>query len=280
MKLQHAMTWKSAGFAAVAALFAACGQEAGADPAASADTVSAYAALSASVQACAEKKEACVTEAAGDATKLAACETAAESCLDKTQGAQADAKRRLCDDAEGCMRRHGRRGDDDAGVDESSRPGMHDCVRRSAPPQSNACTQELFACLDKTGLKESNAQTQLDQATKDAILACVQTAHTCIMNDMSAPRGRGPNGAAGAAPTRDRGGRDGDGDGRRGEAGRPSFPGAEAGRDGRHAAGAPAFPSDAGRSGAGRGQRDGRDAAGAPASGRGRRDGAGGAAGN
>ena len=155
MKLQHAMTWKSAGMmacgAVAAALFVACGQDAaaGTEPTASSDTASAYAALSASVQACADKKDECVTAAAGDAAKLAECDAAAESCMNKTQGAQADAKRRLRDDAEGCMRRHGCRGDDDAGVDERTRPDMHDCVGRSAPSASNECRKELFDCLDQ-----------------------------------------------------------------------------------------------------------------------------------
>ena len=289
------MTWKNAGMmargAVAAALFVACGQDAaGSDPSASAsDTASAYAALSASVQACTDKKDECVTAAAGDATKLAACDAAAESCMQKTQGAQADAKRHLHDDAEGCMRQHGCRGDDDAGVDEKTRPDMHSCVERHAPSgASSECKKGLFDCLDKTGLKQSTAQTQLDQASKDAIVACVQTAHTCFMNDMSshhrggggpgdpgkrggeAGRGdRGDHAAAGSAP-HSAAGRDG---------GRPAFPGAEAGHEAHHAAGAPALPGDGGRPGIGSG-RGPRDAAGAPAPGRGRRDGAGGAGGN
>ena len=287
MKLQHAMTWKSAGMmacgAVAAALFVACGQDAaaGTDETASSDTASAYAALSASVQGCADKKEECVTAAAGDAAKLAACDAAAESCMQKTQSAQSDAKRRLRDDAEGCMRRHGCRGDDDAGVDERTRPDMHDCVGRSAPVASSECRKDLFDCLDKTGLKQSTAQTDLDQATKDAIVACVQTAHTCFVSDMG--RGRGPGGKGGPGDRGDdrgdRGDRGAAGSAPRSDAGRdarPGFPGAEAGRESHHAAGGPSI-GDGGRPG-GRGQRD---AAGAAApGGRGRRDGAGGAGGN
>jgi hypothetical protein len=289
MKLQHVIKWKNAGTlacGAVAALFVACGQDAaGTDPTASTDTASAYAALSASVQACTDKKDDCVTAAAADATKLAACDAAAESCMQKTQGAQSDAKRRLRDDAEGCMRKHGCRGDDDAGVDDKTRPDMHECVGRNAPA-SNECRKDLFDCLDKTGLKQSTAQTDLDQATKDAIVACVQGAHTCFVSEMSShhrggagpgdrgpgdrgPGDRGDHAAAGSAPQS--AGRDG---------GRPGFPGAQAGRESHHDAGGPAAQGDAGRPGIGGNGRGQRDAAGAAAPGRGRRDGAGGAGGN
>jgi hypothetical protein len=281
MKLQHAMTWKSAGMmacGAVVALFSACGQDAGTDSStASTDTASAYAALSASVQDCTDNKDECVTAAAGDATKLTACDAAAESCMQKTQGAQAECKRRLSADAQGCVKDHGRRGDSDGGVDESSRPDVHSCVERHAPSgTAPACMKDLFACLDKTGLKQSNAQTMLDAAAKDAIVACVQTAHTCFVTEMASHHRGGHGGAAGSAPhgaAGERADHRGQGDG-----GRPAFPGAEAGHESRHAGGAPSLP-EGGRSGIGRGSRD--SAGGAPAPGtRGRRDGAGGAGGN
>ena len=203
MKPEHAMTWKyatrMARSAAAVALFAACGQDAVSSD--SGDAASAYAALSASVQACTDQKDQCVAAANGDSTKVAACDAAAESCMKKTPGAQTEAKRRLGNDAESCMKQHPPRqagaGTGAGGSDASGQPEMHKCVERHAPA-SPACMSDLFACLDKTDLKTATANTQLDQATKDAIVACVQTAHTCFMTDMAShrPSGRGAGGGA------------------------------------------------------------------------------------
>jgi hypothetical protein len=228
------MTWKTglmACGAVTAALFAACGQDAATSD--GTDAASAYAELSASVQACADQKAQCVTDASGDSTKLGACDTAAEACMQKTQDKQAEAKRRLGNDAASCMKQHGK-GAGGAGGGTAAEPEMHKCVERHAPAAS-ACLPDLFGCLDKTGLDKSTPGADLDQATKDAIVACVQTAHTCFMTDMASH----PRGGRGGAGEHAQGGHHAPGAG-----GRPAFPGIEAGHGSHHLGGAPAptFP--------------------------------------
>ena len=248
MKRQHATMWMNAGLMAcgamTAALFAACGPDAAIS---GTDAAAAYAELSASVQECADQKAQCVTDAKGDTSKLGACDTAAEACMQKTHGAQAEAKRRLGNDAAGCMKQQGK-GAAGAGGGTAAEPEMHKCVERHAPAAA-ACLPDLFSCLDKTGLEKSTAGADLDQATKDAIVACVQTAHTCFMADMASrhPGGRGAAGEHAHA------GRHAPGDG-----GRPAFPGAEAGHGSRHIGGAPAPTSPRGpraEAGSGAGRR-------------------------
>jgi hypothetical protein len=204
MKLEHASTWnhgiRAAQGAMLAALFCACG---GSDSASSgstvatSDTASAYEALSASLAACADDKDACVTAAAGDASKLAACDTEEAGCKKKTEAASNNVRQRFCDDAEGCVR--GRHCDDeDAGTHMSCGPQVHECIQGRAPSGNADCMRTLFTCLDDTGIRESNAQTQLDDKTREAIVACVQTAHECIVDEMASARqhggGRGPGG--------------------------------------------------------------------------------------
>lgn len=224
--------WIARGLAA-SALLSACGQEAASDTTASATetTVSAYQALAASLQACSDKKADCEAAAAGDAAKLAACDAAAKGCEDRTKGASDNARDHLCKDAEACVKGHRGSRDDDAGPGDG-RPDVHDCVGRHAPA-APGCLSDLFACLDKTGVRESNASTQLDAATRDAIVACVQAAHPCIVNDMSSrggrPGGSRPHGAAGG----------------------PGFPGASAGRPGRDAAGSDGDDDDQDEAGRG-----------------------------
>jgi len=192
---------------AVFALLSACGRDAG--PSANADgssTIALYDALSAGLRDCDERKDACIASAAGDAEKLAECDAAAASCQEKQARTSSEARDRLCADAEDCMRQHRCRGrggrDDDAGVEEggSCRPELQGCIRRRAPA-SQACVDDLFACLDKTGVRESNPQTQLDPAARDAIAACVEAAHGCIVDDMSRRRpNRGGAGGSRALP--------------------------------------------------------------------------------
>jgi hypothetical protein len=241
MKRQHATTWKSGLMACGAALFAACGQDAATSD--GTDAASAYAELSASVQACADKKDQCVADAAGDAAKVSACDTAAEACMQKTQGKQAEARRRLDDDAQGCMRQHGSKGAGGAGGGTAAGSEMHKCVERHAPSAS-ACMPDLFACLDKTGLKMSTPGADLDQATKDAIVACVQTAHTCIMSDMASHPHGGHVGAGEHAQA---------GHHAPGAGGHPAFPGAEAGHGSHHTGGGAAPTSPRGPRGEGGG---------------------------
>jgi hypothetical protein len=192
------------------ALTAACGQATdGTQSAAVSDTASAYEALSVSVQSCEDDKDICVTDANGEPTKVAACDAAASSCLAKTQGAQATARKHLQNDAEGCVRegRHhgaGGSGGDAAavgGAGGASGMGMQGCMRKHAPAQGGQCMEDFFTCLDATGVRESGAQTQLDQATRDAVGKCVDTAHSCMMNDMMARHhggSQGPRGKGGA----------------------------------------------------------------------------------
>jgi hypothetical protein len=223
--------------AALAALLGACGQEASTTPstdtASASDSASAYQALSASLKACDDKKEACITAAVADATKLAACDAAAVSCEDKTQAAASNAHKRLCDEAEDCVSKgRGGRGpgrvrgndghDEDGGVGDD----VHTCIEHRAP-SAPPCLKDLFTCLDATGLQQSSPQTQLDQAAKDAIVACVTTAHACIVDDMSSRRPGHSGGVGGAG-------------------GRPSFPGVGVGGRGhRDEAGSDAAGSSA-----------------------------------
>ncbi|MEY4577899.1 MAG: hypothetical protein RL701_2602 [Pseudomonadota bacterium] len=218
--------------AALAALLGACGQEASTTPstdtASASDSASAYQALSASLKACDDKKEACITAAVADATKLAACDAAAVSCEDKTQAAASNAHKRLCDEAEDCVSKgrggrgpgRGRGNDEDGGVGDD----VHTCIEHRAP-SAPPCLKDLFTCLDATGLQQSSPQTQLDQAAKDAIVACVTTAHACIVDDMSSHRPGHSGGFGGAG-------------------GRPSFPGV-GGRGHRDEAGSDAAGSSA-----------------------------------
>ncbi|MET0388019.1 MAG: hypothetical protein ABW321_18750, partial [Polyangiales bacterium] len=155
------------------ALLVACGQEAGSisntptsgstptttGGGATTTAATAYAALSVSLDACEEKQAECVAAAAGDVTAIAACDTAAETCVGSTREMARNARDRLCDDAEGCVRDHGCRGrgrDDDAGVsdgdadggaDDESCRGRRECVARNAP-QIPECVETLWECLD------------------------------------------------------------------------------------------------------------------------------------
>jgi hypothetical protein len=256
----------------VALALSACGQSA-ADTTGTAsvtDTASAYLALSDKVERCEEAKDACVTAAAGDTTAIATCEAEAESCIAETRSAQGDARRRLRDDSEGCVRECRRnRGDSDGGVDEDGPMDTRGCMGRRRAAVDSQCFDDLFECLDATGILMSGGTTQIDDATREAINACVDGAHECSMSDMRDRRGpRGPGrrgGGAAGEPAGDAGAdgdRDGRGPGRRG-------PRAEAG------AGADAgVDADDNDRGPGR-----RGAAGGDAD-RGRRRGAAGAGGN
>lgn len=259
----------------VALALSACGQSTtdGAATTTVTDTASAYLALSEKVERCEEAKDACVTAAAGDTAAIAACEAEAESCLAQTNAAQGEARRRLRDDAEGCVREcRGNRGDSDGGVDEDGPMDTRGCMGRRRAAVDSQCFDDLFACLDATGILMSGGTGQIDDATREAITACVETAHTCAMSDMRSrrgPRSGGRNGGGAAGePSGDAGAgadRDGRGPGRRGpraEAGASADAGADADDD-----------DSAGRRGRNRGA-----AGGDP--GRGRRDGAAGAAGN
>lgn len=282
MNVTLASVWERTGLITRGALFAlavsACGQSAdGAATTSVTDTATAYEALSNKVKDCKDDQDTCVTAAAGDATKVAACDAAAESCIEKTKAAQADARKRLRDDAEGCVRecRH-HRGDSDGGVDEGGRMDTRGCMNRRAPIDSE-CMDDFFSCLDDTGVRMSGGAGDLDDATKEAIQKCVETAHTCMMSDMRTGRGPGRRGP-------------GRGPGMRGGAGEPA-----------HSAGAGGGPvrrprDEAGAGGSGRRQREeagaggdednggrrgtGRGAAGSAPDRGGRRSGAGGAGGN
>jgi hypothetical protein len=251
--------------ALVAIAVSACGQATTDGATSVTDTATAYEALSSKVKDCKDEQDACVTAAAGDTTKVAACDAAAESCIDKTREAQADARKRLRDDAEGCVRecrRH--RGDSDGGVDEGGRMDTRGCMGRRAPIDSE-CMDDFFACLDDTGVRMSGGTDQLDDATKAAVQKCVETAHTCMMSDMRTGRGPGRRGP-------------GRGPGMRGGAGEPAHT-AGAGGTGRRMrpeeAGAGGDEDRGGRRGPG----DRGAAGGAPDRG-GRRMGAGGAGGS
>jgi hypothetical protein len=235
-----------------AALLSACGQDSVSTttPSSSDDLSTTYESLSRSLQACEDAQDACTTAAAGDATKTKACDDKAAACKEKTKPAEADARKHLCDAAEGCARgRHDR--DDDGGV---SGDDMHHCMERHAPKSSPSCNKDLFACLDKAGIRESSMQ--LSDAAKAAITACAETAHTCFMTDMEGRRHGGDHNAAGGAAPQGPG--SGHHDGAAGarpmgmghEGGAPAHPAAggadaprhhdEAGSDGRDRAGAPA----------------------------------------
>lgn len=257
----------------VALALSACGQSAtdNAGSASVTDTASAYLALSDKVERCEEAKDACVTAAAGDATALAACDAEAEKCIEETRAAQGEARRRLGDDAEGCVRECRRnRSDSDGGVDEGGSMDTRGCMGRRRAAVDSQCFDDLYACLDATGVLMSGDPSTIDDAAREAIKACVDTAHECSMSDMRARRGprgrgRGDRGSAAGEPARTEGDRDGRGQGRgpRAEAGAPS-PAADAGVD----------------DGQGNGRRRGpRGAAGGDAD-RGRRAGEAGAAGN
>lgn len=273
MNVTLASVWERTRLATHGALVAlavsACGQsttDGGTQTSNVSDTASAYLALTESVQDCKDTQDACISAAAGDAAKVAECDAAAESCIEETRGAQADARRRLRDDAEGCVREcRKNRGDSDGGVDEGGDMNTRGCMGRRAPIDSE-CMDDFFTCLDATGVRQSGGSDQLDDATKAAVQACVETAHTCMMSDMRT--GRGPR-------------RGGDRDrrpGMRGAAGEPANT-AGAGAPGRRApreeAGAGGDDDRAGRRGPGD-----RGAAGAAPDRGGRRSGAGGAAGS
>ena len=203
----------------VALVLSACGQSASdtAPSASVADTASAYLALSDKVERCQEAKDACVAAAAGDAAAIAVCETEAEACIAETRAAQDDARRRLRDDAEGCVRecREGH-SDADGGVDEGGPMDTRGCMGRRRAAVDSACFDDLYACLDATGVLMNGSAMQIDDATREAITACVETAHGCSMTDMRGRRGpRGPgrqrDGAAGEpARAGDRAGRGSD----------------------------------------------------------------------
>jgi|GEM_PF-4163976 len=259
----------------VALALSACGQSAtdGASTVSVTDTASAYLALSDKVEKCEEAKDACVTAAAGDTTAIATCEAEAESCIAETRSAQGDARRRLRDDSEGCVRECRRnRGDSDGGVDEDGPMDTRGCMGRRRAAVDSQCFDDLFECLDATGILMSGGTTQIDDATREAINACVDGAHECSMSDMRGRRGpRGPGGqgrrGGGAAgePAGDAG-VDGDRDGRGPGRGGPraeAGAGADAGVDADDNGGGP------GRRGAAGGDAD-----------RGRRRGAAGAGGN
>jgi hypothetical protein len=213
------------------------------------DTASAYLALSDEVKACKDAQDACVTAAAGDATQVAACDTAATSCIDATRATAGDARRRLGDDADSCVRECRRsrgRGRDDAdgGADEGD--STRDCFgRRGAPFVESECSDAFFTCLDESGVRESGTD-ELDDATKAAVAACVDAAHSCVTSEMRSGSG-GWGGRGRGGPGRDRGpGRDGD-----------------ASVEDRGPRGAGAGGDDGDRRGPGRGR--GRGEAGAPA---------------
>lgn len=281
MMIRHASLLQSAQWLArgvfAAALLSACGQDSPASTTSSIDDLSsAYELLSRNLQACEDEQEACTTAAAGDAAKIAACDEKAAACMAKTKGAEANAKKRLCDEAEGCARGRGGRG----GRDDDGGPGdRRDCMGGGRGPRgtgNSACMDQLFECLDKAGIRSSNPQ--LTDAEKAAITACAETAHKCFMDDMAEGRRRGrggrPDGAAGARPPRPeagaaapKAGSDGRGRGDRNEAG----------SDGRGRG------DEAGSDGRGRGAKageGGRDRNEAGSTGRGRRDGQGGAGGS
>jgi len=201
--IRHASISQSAQWLArgvfAAALLSACGQDSvsTATPSSSDDLSSAYESLSRSLQACEDAQDACTTAAAGDAAKTKVCDDQAAACKEKTKPAEADARKHLCDAAKGCARGHH---DDDGGV---RGPGgdMHHCMEQHGPKSgSPSCMKDLFTCLDKAGIRESNMQ--LSDAAKAAITACAETAHTCFMTDMEDRRhgGRDHQTAGGAAP--------------------------------------------------------------------------------
>jgi len=249
MNVTLASAWESMSLATrgvwVALALSACGQSAADTTATTSvtDTATAYLALSDKVERCEEAKDACVTAAAGDTTAIATCEAEAESCIAETRAAQGDARRRLRDDAEGCVRECSRnRGDSDGGVDEDGPMDTRGCMGRRRAAVDSQCFDDLFACLDAIGILMSGGATQIDDATRQAITACVDTAHECSMSDMRGRRGpRGPGrrggGAAGEPAGAGDAGADGDRDGRgpgrrgpRAEAGAAS-PAADAGVD-------------------------------------------------
>ncbi|HET8935929.1 MAG TPA: hypothetical protein VFN67_20920 [Polyangiales bacterium] len=276
MNVTLASVWERTSLITRGALFAlavsACGQATtdGAQTSVT-DTATAYEALSNKVKDCRDDQDACVTAAAGDATKVAECDAAAESCVEKTRDAQADARKHLRDDAEGCVRecrRH--RGDSDGGVDEGGRMDTRGCMGRRAPIDSE-CMDAFFMCLDDTGVRMSGGAGDLDDATKEAIQKCVETAHTCMMSDMRTGRGpgrRGPGMRGGAGEPAHTAGA-GAGRRPRDEAGAGG-----SGRRSRDEAGAGGDEDNGGRRGPGRGA-----AGGAPDRG-GRRQSAGGAGGS
>lgn len=270
MNATLASAWDRAHFAARGALVAlaltACGQSTGGasqTSAAVSDTATAYLKLSDDVKACQDDKDTCVTDAAGDTTKLAACDTAAQSCIDTTKAEQADARKKLRDDAEGCVRecRGHRHHDGDAAVADASADdsaatdadggaaSTRDCFgRRGAPAFNEQCRDDFFTCLDATGIRMSSG-TNLDDATKEAVSKCVESAHSCFMSDMMSRGGRGPG----------QGGPGRGGPGHRGAAGEPA---ADAAGAGGHVGRGPREPREDGGvddngSGRGRGPRGG-----------------------
>lgn len=221
--------------ALVALALTACGQstDGASQPSADAsDTATAYLKLSDDVKACQDAKDTCVTDAAGDATKLAACDTDAQSCIDKTQADQSNARKHLRDDAEGCVREcrgHRHHDGEDAGSDDTTvaadggATSTRDCFGRrgNAPAFNEQCRDDFFTCLDTTGVRMSSGM-DLDDATKEAVVKCVETAHSCFMSDMMSRGGRGPG----------QGGPGRGGPGHRGAAGEPAHDAAGAGGHG------------------------------------------------
>lgn len=176
----------------------ACGQSGdAASTSASSDTASAYAALSTSLDTCQAEQDACVTSAAGDAALIAECDAAAESCVDATKGMQDRARMGLRRDAEDCVRTCRRHRDDaDGGVDEGARPGAsgdaestRNCMSRHVPTANTECRDTFFTCLDETGVRDSGSAMELDPATRDAVAACVDSAHSCMLGQMMGRHG-------------------------------------------------------------------------------------------